>query len=503
MPQVAYTHSPYLSVLSSELFSACAEMGEKCDEAALTGAHHPLWLIAYSGGLDSHVMLHSMLSVCRSNEFKQRLVDNNLILPRIEAVHIDHGLQASSKLWAEHCLQVCNSLSIKLHIAKANLNSASNIEAEARKARFRLISEIIKREACPKNAPAQSSANARVFLAQHQQDQVETFLYRLVRGTGLRGLLGMPKQALLADVDVSLLSAAYINRPLLNITQQQLQDYAKAHALEWVEDPSNENTQFDRNFLRSNIIPLLQSRWPKFQARLAKNIEFLQQSQAMLNELAKLDIQQSSVFELAQYTVKKSPLISPFVIAEPCFHYAYYQSAPEGQSRFVNALQYWLREQSKTKAILLQLSQSQLEQLSELVCSEDETNKGVVFEIAGSSYAIHRFKRGLYLVNQVVLPKPEYGQWLSGEVVQCLGRQYVLNSDGSAPVLTVKGRPESAVMLMNGKHKKIKKLLQEVGVPSWARDGLPYVYAQDELVAVANVLRSDTLISHNLKITEI
>ena len=477
-------------MLSSELLSACELMSDNQEESA------PLWLIAYSGGLDSHVLLHSMLAVCRSEVFLQQLKVRGLSAPRIEAVHVDHGLQESSGDWARHCQQVCDALEVPLHIYKAKLGVYSNVEAAARQARYQLFAQLIRASGV-KNY-------ACVFLAQHQQDQVETFLYRLMRGAGLRGLQGMPKKGLLCDVDVRLAAmidrdSAFIYRPVLNVSQPQLQVYATEHSLTWVEDPSNADTHFDRNFLRRSVIPLLLKRWPHFQTRLAKNIEFLQQSQSMLNELAKLDLQQSIECSLASDDAAPSTLYRQFSIDEPCFPYGYYVGVSEGQARCINALQYWLTQQSVKTEAQLQASQAQLELMADHVFGGPLSSKVLSMELAAASYELRSFKQALYLVAKVSADEqapPCARAPCSEPVLNWAGNVYDCSAENtvfSELELHVGARKDSGKIMISGKHRKLKSVLQEAGVPVWARESLPYFYKQGELVAVGDIACCDAL----------
>jgi len=192
----------------------------------------PVYWVAYSGGLDSAVLLHlaAQTQSCRMDL-------------AIRALHIHHGLHADADAWTAHCQSNCLSLGIPLTVLRvdAGKRPGQSPEEVARHARYRAIESLI--------GPGDT-----VLLAQHRDDQAETLLLQLLRGAGLDGLAAMPVR--------SRLGAGHLLRPLLDCSRAQLAYYANEHGLAWVEDPSNQELIFDRNFLRREVMPLLRSRWP-------------------------------------------------------------------------------------------------------------------------------------------------------------------------------------------------------------------------------------------------
>ena len=473
-----------------------------------------LWLIAYSGGVDSHVLLHQVVEVLRDPQFQQRLKKKSLILPQLEVIHVDHGLQSCSVAWVNHCQKICDGLGLILHVGRIELDVSTNVEAEARRARYQFFSKVIMQQ---HNSLKQLSSVC-LFLGQHQQDQVETFLYRLVRGAGLRGLQGIPEKCLLSDIDSRFnkpqeLSNTHVIRPLLAYSQVELLRYAKLHQLNWVEDPSNQETHYDRNFIRQSVIPIMQKRWPKFQSRLIKNMEFLEQSQAMLDELARMDIAQS--YALSHCMAEESSLtqqslhITQFELDEPVFPLDYFHTISEGKSRCLNSLQYWLREQSDDLSVFLQLTQTQQEQLMQSVFSLKNSTKPTLFSFSAVPFELRQFKQALYLLpKQLNLKEEQASQcWSGGELVWGNAR-YIVECDSGENVLSelkfeVRPKPVAETMQVNAQQRQLKKLLQEAAVPPWRRSDLPYIYIRGELVAVANILRSDILVSFKIRIQKL
>jgi tRNA(Ile)-lysidine synthase len=225
-------------------------------------------VLAYSGGIDSHVLLHALVA----------LRDNGLLTNPISALHIHHGLSPNADEWLAHCRQICLDMKVAFQGVKVNLGSDSgqSLEALAREARYAKLLEL---------APA----NSVILLAQHQDDQLETFLLQLKRGAGPKGLAAM---ALYSTKLVGQLNkVVHLLRPFLALTQQNINDYAKQQHLVWVEDESNQNTHFERNFLRHDILPSLIKKWPDIAKTVSRSAALCAQQQDLLEEVAQEKLQ--------------------------------------------------------------------------------------------------------------------------------------------------------------------------------------------------------------------
>ncbi|MCB1757296.1 MAG: tRNA lysidine(34) synthetase TilS, partial [Gammaproteobacteria bacterium] len=216
-------------------------------------------LIAFSGGLDSRVLLHLAASV------RERLT------AALRAVHIDHGLQAESGQWAEACRTLCRRLAIPLDVLEANLRpeKGQSVEAEARQHRYALFESLLL-------------PGDLLLLAQHADDQAETVLLQLLRGAGPAGLAAMPR--------TRRLGAGLLVRPLLDVPRAALEDFARHKGLDWIDDPSNRQHRFDRNYLRHEILPLLEKRFPAYRQTLARSAAHCAESAGMLDELIARDL---------------------------------------------------------------------------------------------------------------------------------------------------------------------------------------------------------------------
>jgi len=207
------------------------------------------YVVGFSGGLDSTVLLHLLLQSIAAN--------------RVEAWHLNHALQATAAAMEQHCRALCSEWGVAFHSHKleASPEAGCSIEAWARKQRYGWFEKRLQDDQV-------------LLTAHHADDQAETLLLQLLRGRGPRGLASIaPHRAL---------GAGALWRPLLNLERQALQAYAEQHELVWVEDPSNGNERFDRNYLRHQVIPLLKQRWPGLNDALA-HASALQQQQLVLN----------------------------------------------------------------------------------------------------------------------------------------------------------------------------------------------------------------------------
>jgi tRNA(Ile)-lysidine synthase len=227
-------------------------------------------VVAYSGGVDSHVLLHALHNVRQRAHLDFQL----------SVIHIHHGLSQHADQWQIHCQQVCNTLDVEFQTANVNVQAAprQSLEAEARKARYNKLIEL---------APA----NSQLLLAQHQDDQFETFLLQLKRGAGPKGLSAM-NRAWVSPCQIDSGKQVGFFRPLLDTTQQVILDYAQLHNLKWCEDESNQNTDFERNFLRHEVSPILLNRWPEMARSVTRSAALCAEQQGLLDEVCEEKLKQ-------------------------------------------------------------------------------------------------------------------------------------------------------------------------------------------------------------------
>ena len=398
-------------------------------------------LVAYSGGVDSHVLLHLLV------KHRQQLAGRALA-----AVYVDHGLQSASTEWAEHCRQVCRELGVQLICLSVDAQAAAgeSPEAAARRARYSALEGLV-------------GEGDALLVAHHRDDQAETLLLQLLRGAGPRGLAAMPASAPLGK--------GRLLRPLLELERVQILDYARAHGLCWVDDPSNADKDLDRNYLRHEILPSLKSRWPGMSRTLARSARRCAESSALNDELAENDL---------------LPIISKRCLSVPDLALL---TAPRQR----NALRYWLRSLD-----LPSPSEAQLERvLSDVIATPRDRQPCVQWPGA----QMRRYRDGLY----AMAPLPPFDptrvwSWSPPSVpllIPGVGRLELRRVQGRGlrcdvlrqGALTVRFRQSGERFRPRGRRhtQALKKLMQEAGIPPWERQRLPLLYVDEELVTVAGL----------------
>ncbi len=399
--------------------------------------------VALSGGLDSSVLLHALVSLSRTQP-----------LPPIRAIHIHHGLQPAADAWAEHCRQLCVRLDVPLQVVRVQVAPGASLERAAREARYAAFAERL-------------GPGELLLSAQHRDDQAETLLFRLLRGSGLRGLGGMPQ--------VRVLGAGVLLRPLLQHSRAELQAYAEAQQLGWVEDPSNQDLRFARNYLRQRVMPLLWQRWPQGSAVLARAAQHLSEAQQLLDERARDDLATAG---------------SPGDFAWlPCPSLALAPLVALSGVRQRNALRYWLaglgesmpdsahwsgwealRDAGVDAAPVWQLAQGRLQRAG-----------GRIYWLTG---------------DWCEMP-PAPPRWpLPGDSLALPGNGSLrLEGAGAVPPgLQVRYRRGGEQLVVAGRGRRdLKRLLNESGLPPFVRARLPLLYAGEQLLAVANLPVLSTL----------
>jgi tRNA(Ile)-lysidine synthase len=393
------------------------------------------WHIAFSGGLDSTVLLHLLAHLAKTQS-----------LPTLNAIHVHHGLQAAADAWPEHCRSVCAALGVPLQVVRVQVQPGASLERAARDARYHAFTETVQ-------------ANEVLLTAQHRDDQAETLLFRLLRGAGVRGLSGIPRQRPLGK--------GHLLRPLLDVTRAELEAYASEQGLSWVEDPSNEDRQYSRNYLRHQVFPALTSRWPQAVATMARSAAHLSEAQALLDDLADIDLRQAST-------------VSDFDwLGLPSLELAALEKLSVARQR--NALSRWLEPRTR------------------LPDSDHWSGWEDLRDATGDARPIWRLAQGelhraggrvWWLSGAWLNPLPVAGTWLDPALPLVLPGNGVLTLSGKIPdgPVQIRYREGGEVMgLPNRGHRDLKRLLNENAVPSFVRGRLPLLYKDGQLLAVANL----------------
>ncbi len=405
------------------------------------------WCLAYSGGVDSQVLLHLLHQIQQQPELHTSFQFN------LSAVYIDHQLQTESSVWAQHCAEQCVALNIPFQslAVNAQAKAGESPEAAARAARYGAFKNIIRQGMC-------------LLTAQHQDDQAETVLIQLLRGAGAAGLSAMPA--------LSAFAGGWHARPLLNISQQAIHAYAQQHQLKWVEDPSNQLPHYDRNFLRQQIMPALQQRWPAVNKTLSRFARQQAENNALLEELASMDLQALQQTDGSLELAALKQLSS---------------------ARARNALRYWFKTRQAGMP-----SSALLAQLLQQIKTDNHDNH---LCISWGDNELRRFRDGLYLCRASSHNPQQVLEWSGRQPLELpsLGKTLELTHTQTAPDTTyvlkaeILDAPLSIRFRQGGEriqpagrqgHRDLKKLFQEVAIPEWQRERIPLLYAGDQLVAV-------------------
>ena len=399
----------------------------------------PHYWVAYSGGVDSHTLLHALVAL------------RDTLPGELGAVHVNHGLHDAAADWAAHCETVCRELDVPLVglTADGRPGTGDSPEAAARAARYAALTCWLP-------------AGHGLLTAQHRDDQAETLLLQLLRGSGVKGLAAMPA--------VAKLGTGLLLRPLLDFSRCDLQAYADRYRLHWVEDPSNTDIGLDRNYLRHRIVPELRRRWPAVAQTLARSAQHCAEADRILEQVAAEDV--AGLAGSAGDTLDLAGL----------------QRLPSERRR--NALRYWLKERCGAPPSTAVLSRI----LHDIPASRPDASPCVRW----GNYEIRRYRDRLFLVRQRPAGSP--GQRLSWSLDGSLelpgagGMLRATRATGQGLRAAAVAGPVEVAFRRGGErcrpagrpqHHSLKKLFQERGVPPWERPRIPLIYVGDKLAAVA------------------
>lgn len=418
--------------------------------------------LAYSGGVDSHVLLALVIEL--TSDYPQH---------QFQAIHVNHGLSPNADKWQNHCHEFCKAHLIDFIAIKVNIDkqTGQSLEALAREARYKALLE---------NTPD----DGVILLAQHQDDQLETLLLQLKRGAGPKGLSSM---ALCSDSQRGI----KLIRPMLDVSQQQISDYAITKKLSWQEDESNQNLAYERNFLRHQIIPKLTEQWPQFAQSVGRTARLCAEQQHLLDEVCseKLDVlkDQNNTLNVKRLLAYSQPWIFQLV-------------------------RLWLSDQTITMP-----SQAILQQLPNLLQAQDDANPAIEWldwqfrRYQNRLYVLPRFPRieakTYPLIANNILTLPHSLGEISVRVEQIRNTENLTNeiADHRFEVrfggFSVKFKPQEA-----NHSKPLKQWFKQWKIPPWQRERVVQIFNQDELLAVlinekfilTNIAEKQ---DHNLQVT--
>jgi tRNA(Ile)-lysidine synthase len=387
--------------------------------------------VAFSGGLDSTVLLHATIKAHGKKN--------------VHALHVHHGIQKEADQWQAHCKAVAKKLGCHFDTRNVKLNKQSNIESQARNLRYEALTQM-----------CQAHNIQDLLLAHHLDDQAETVLIQLMRGAGLPGLSAMPQ--------VKSKELIHLWRPFLNMRRKDLEIYAKEHQLTWIEDPSNQDESYRRNAIRKSILPTLE----KFQEgaieNLSRSAKHLGEAQELLNQLADIDL---GLIE-GKEGLSKTNLIRLYKTS---------------QARATNALRRWLSKNG--------LAYPSEERLTAWWSELQQTRPDSKLQWDHDQQVI-RLWRGHLTITQDAGSSEVVGEWTFKKIPANSKKPGIakdrFEKAKKKGLINTMAREGGEKFKVDSKRprRSLKNLYQEAAIPPWQRD-VPLLYIGEDLVAVAGI----------------
>ena len=394
--------------------------------------------LALSGGLDSMVLL-TLMHAHLSNKYKMR------------AIHVNHNLHENSDTWSIFCKEQCEKMNIELIIKSIHPESDGfGLEANARDQRYRVIRESLH-------------SNETLLTAHHKDDQLETILFRIFRGTGVDGLRGIIR---FRDDGINI-----IFRPLLNYSKADLEHYASIKDIEWIDDISNEDSSFDRNYIRNHLTPKIKERWGTAGDSAHRLSLIATENYELLNEVASEDLSEESTF--------KSISVSNFDS----------YSIP----RIKNMIRYLIERNDMRMPSMHILNSG----ISDLIMDDKKSA-----EIKWSEHVIRRFNGRLYFLNKDEVTPYVATEEISWSINQPISLSHpigtleakITNGNGislnkCSSNLQIKFRKGGEKMFFNTPNgsKTLKDFFNEKKILPWTRDKIPLIYDDQHLICIGDL----------------
>ncbi|MBP06163.1 MAG: tRNA lysidine(34) synthetase TilS [Chloroflexi bacterium] len=406
------------------------------------------YVVAYSGGMDSTALLYA-LSRIESN------------IPII-AIHINHGINKDSDIWENHCRENALSYGVKFESFKIDLNYKSNKESEAvlRELRYKIFQNFVIK-------------GDWLLTAHHQSDQTETLMLNLFRGSGISGL---------AAINTSRkFFLGTLVRPLLEISRTYIKEYAVENDLSWLDDPSNNNNNFDRNYLRNEIIPQLEDRWPSLDKRFTKVTKFAYEAKLSLKELAEIDLENVGTVD--------------------CFNIELFKCLSETRQR--NLIRYSLNEMNLPSPPFNQLMEA-----TKIIANYNIDSHPL---ISWRGARIRCYRNFLYLLPELSLNSDLKGKKYfphndslplgenMGQISLLLSQKIGIDPDIAELGLEINFRNggENICPIDSNYDRKLKRLFQEKKIFPWLRDKIPLLLYDGEVVCVGDLWTAEKFSKEN------
>jgi len=396
------------------------------------------FLLAFSGGVDSVVLLDLLVNVLKESD-------------ALRIIHINHNLNEHSNDWAQFSSEVCEKYDLPLICESVEpKRHGKGLEADARELRYQSFRDVIQDD-------------EYLLTGHHQDDQMETLLYRIFRGTGIDGLMAIRREIKFGK--------GFLYRPMLNISREKIEEYAQLKNLKWIYDSSNDDSSYDRNFLRKDIIPLIKKRWPSVENKVSRLSVIAEQNQLLLNELAIEDVGQ-----LKNYN-----------------HLDIETLSEKSYPRIINIFRFMIKKNNMSVPSMQVLNEG----IKTLMHSKSKSPS-----MTWNDNTIRRYKHRLYFLNSALNSPNDLSNEMSWDIKKTinLGKNLgsiqarFLNGEGISlnrcpSNLAIKYRKGGEEIKPSGHKitKSLKNLFQENNVLPWVRDKIPLIYVDQELISVGDL----------------
>ena len=396
------------------------------------------FLLAFSGGVDSVVLLDLLVNVLKESD-------------ALRIIHINHNLNEHSNDWAQFSSEICEKYDLPLICESVEpKRHGKGLEANARELRYQSFRDVIQDD-------------EYLLTGHHQDDQMETLLYRIFRGTGIDGLMAIRREIKFGK--------GFLYRPMLNISREKIEEYAQLKNLKWIYDSSNDDSSYDRNFLRKDIIPSIKKRWPSVENKVSRLSVIAEQNQLLLNELATED-----VGPLKNYN-----------------HLDIETLSEKSYPRIINIFRFMIKKNNMSVPSMQVLNEG----IKTLMHSKSKSPS-----MTWNDNTIRRYKHRLYFLNSALNSPNDLSNEMSWDIKKTinLGKNLgsiqarFLNGEGISlnrcpSNLAIKYRKGGEEIKPSGHKitKSLKNLFQENNVLPWVRDKIPLIYVDQELISVGDL----------------
>jgi len=399
---------------------------------------YKLFLIAYSGGIDSTVLLYQLVKIKKNN-------------PKISirAIHINHNMHINSNKWQIHCINTCKKYNIPLIIEKIDINITNNIEEQLRIKRYNLIyKNLLNREI--------------LLTGHHLNDQCETFFLSLKRGSGPTGLSAMSSETIFGK--------SKIVRPFLTKTREEIKTLANSNQLKWIEDFTNLNINYERNFIRHKILPVLEKKWPFFLRNCFRTTKICNEETILKNILLKEKIQK-------------------FLNFNECLNIGNFKNLKEELCKAL--IRYWISLKNiKTP------SYNTIQRIyNEIIYNRKNASLKIIIQ----KNEIRCYKKFLYFVkikknikNMIIfwhdtchkLTLPNH----LGYIIRNNKEGINLPKPKNGELINIRFQHEGKILILGRqKQRNIKKIWQEHNIPPWLRNQIPLIFYNNQLISALGV----------------